>query len=1029
MSGPNRSAKTRRRGSRDATGPRTSQRQNTTREDKSPARGSSTQTPAASTRAAGNLRQKTFSPPNTTLGTGLNANSPTPEAQALTSEPEAIGREPEAPSAMVEEPERQEEPDLGAIDQEATTAAVEPETPAALAQDVPDPEVDDAEPEALTGYSDTSPVEHETQIMSPGPTQDAVEEAEPEASVSESRFPDELEDEQPAQTGPLGLDFTTVREQAGRVAGGVWERVRRLSVEQWLWFAVIALGAIFRFWGLGDKPMHHDESMHAYFSLIFAQSPSSYAYDPLLHGPLQFHAEGMMFAILLVLQHIFLPNAFGNPWITDATARIVPALFGLGIVILPYGLRRDLGRAGALIAAFLLAVSPSFVYFSRFLREDIYFNFFMFAMVIAAIRYAHERTMRRFIQLFAASVLAYATFEGFFLAAAIFGAFLAVLFLWDLSHGIASLLPRAFSERERLLLSRAGLLALLGAVASLLAIVGLGTLNSLSNYINQNPKTSLAQVTQLENTTVAVVLYASIVIALIVIGTLVWQMYRDDAADMAARYADAEAGEVDDDFDEEPATLQEQRRLRTVARIDAIVGAPGRALEAMRARIDAERQPFLSVLLNISWVEWFVAFVVGWLIFAALFFIVPGTNCQSVGACFQMGIGKGIWQGLYYWLQQQQIARGGQPFYYYLLLIPLYEQLACVFGLIGLVYSLVRPTRFRLFLVWWFVASFGLYSWAGEKMPWLSIHILLPLMLLAAVALDWVVRAIAPLAGQLAHARLLPSSPPAWATRFSLGFVGYDERRGEPAVQQPTSAGASPGFAATIRRRWRPTVGLAGALGAVLLLIPMIHSMLTLTQVDAANGPLEMMVYVQTTPDVDLVMSKITKADQALYGGRHELRIGVGTGEEWPFYWYLRDYTNVYYGYNPSAADTPEVDVAIMLPYDPSHSDAQTFMAVHPQGFQSKQYKLRSWFDEAYKPEPCIPTTTHKCSAADQWGSGVNLGPYLSYGTYANPHAKFDLGRAASRLWSWLWQRKPLGATGGSYDFVFIVRTSLPIKP
>ncbi|TMD39423.1 MAG: hypothetical protein E6J04_00235 [Chloroflexi bacterium] len=31
--------------------------------------------------------------------------------------------------------------------------------------------------------------------------------------------------------------------------------------------SVFLLGAILRFWGLGDKPLHHDESLHAYFSL------------------------------------------------------------------------------------------------------------------------------------------------------------------------------------------------------------------------------------------------------------------------------------------------------------------------------------------------------------------------------------------------------------------------------------------------------------------------------------------------------------------------------------------------------------------------------------------------------------------------------------------------------------------------------------------------------------------------------------------------------------------------------------------
>src|SRR6185437_11162897 len=96
--------------------------------------------------------------------------------------------------------------------------------------------------------------------------------------------------------------------------------------------------------------------------------------------------------------------------------------------------------------------------------------------------------------------------------------------------------------------------------------------------------------------------------------------------------------------------------------------------------------------------------------------------------------------------EQQQVARGGQPFYYYILLLPLYEQLAIVFGIGGAVYSLFRPTRFRLFLVWWFVVSMGLYSWAGEKMPWLSIHILLPLMLLAAIMIERLIEACIDLA-------------------------------------------------------------------------------------------------------------------------------------------------------------------------------------------------------------------------------------------------------------------------------------------
>ncbi len=207
----------------------------------------------------------------------------------------------------------------------------------------------------------------------------------------------------------------TVAARSQEYASAAWQYVRHMTTGQWLWVGVIALGAILRFWGLGDKPLHHDESMHAFYSYMFARNPSGYEYDPLLHGPFQFHAVGIFFAIVLAFQHFFgAGGVAGNPWINDTTARIVPALFGVGIVVLPLGLRRELGKAGALIAALLLAVSPSFVYFSRFLREDIYFNFFMFAMVVCAVRFTHDRKLRWLVACVAATVLAYATFEGIY---------------------------------------------------------------------------------------------------------------------------------------------------------------------------------------------------------------------------------------------------------------------------------------------------------------------------------------------------------------------------------------------------------------------------------------------------------------------------------------------------------------------------------------------------------------------------------------------------------------------------------------
>ena len=150
-------------------------------------------------------------------------------------------------------------------------------------------------------------------------------------------------------------------------------------------------------------------------------------------------------------------------------------------------------------------------------------------------------------------------------------------------------------------------------------------------------------------------------------------------------------------------------------------------------------------------------------------------------------------------------------------------------------------------------------------------------------------------------------------------------------------------------------------------------------------------------------------------------------------YWYLRDYyldphPGSYAVFDPDVSapfvkGAPVPDVLILLP-----SDAAVFMAAHP-GYKSHEYKLRSWWDESYKLPLCSATIKSMCTSSGDWGTGVGLGPYLSYGSNPPKNAKFDLGRASNRLWNWLWNRQPLGDVNGSYDFTLVVRDGLPIQP
>ncbi len=332
---------------------------------------------------------------------------------------------------------------------------------------------------------------------------------------------------------------------------------------------------------LPDRPFHHDESQDAYFSWVFFTT-GDYEYNPLLHGPLRFYLTAGLYALL------------GD---SDFTARLAPALMGTAMVALPYGLRHQIGRAGAFVAAVFLAFGPSYLYFSRFAREDIYIAAITLAMLVVAFRFFERSRRHQPAVIGALLALSFATKESTFITAFVAGTFfLAVL-----------------ATRHR--------------------------------------------------------------------GALV-------------------------------------RPMRAVG------------LEA--------------------W-GWGLAAFVG--VYTVLFTTFL-THPEGV---------QGLWTGLDYWLGQHEVGRGGEPWYFYGLLLFGVEWPALVLGAVGAGVALRRPTLLRVFLVWAFVLSLVVYSWAGEKFAWLVLHPLLPLLLLAGVGAQaiWSARRPAVRAAGLA------------ATALAFAYAGY----------------------------------------------------------------------------------------------------------------------------------------------------------------------------------------------------------------------------------------------------------------
>ena len=153
----------------------------------------------------------------------------------------------------------------------------------------------------------------------------------------------------------------------------------RLSFEGVFLLILLATIAL-RFLFLDLKLFHHDEAIHAWFSYRLL-TEGVYMYDPMYHGPFLYYVTAGFFSLL------------GD---SDIVGRFFPALLGTLLVLLVYPIYKlgYLDKKQTLVAALFLAVSPNMVYFSRFLRNDIFIAFFTMVLLVALLYYFERRQMR-----------------------------------------------------------------------------------------------------------------------------------------------------------------------------------------------------------------------------------------------------------------------------------------------------------------------------------------------------------------------------------------------------------------------------------------------------------------------------------------------------------------------------------------------------------------------------------------------------------------------------------------------------------
>ncbi|MCE2490261.1 MAG: TIGR03663 family protein [Anaerolineae bacterium] len=348
-----------------------------------------------------------------------------------------------------------------------------------------------------------------------------------------------------------------------------------------------------------------------------------------------------------------------------------------------------------------------------------------------------------------------------------------------------------------------------------------------------------------------------------------------------------------------------------------------------------------------NWRRWIPCALLFYAVFA-FFFTTMFTNLN--------GLATGLVGSLGYWLEQQGVRRGSQPQYYYVgLLLPVYEFLPMLGSALAMTTGLglfwrrrqqqlrssapaaeadtgpapaplpLQRLPFLLLLAWWAVLALFGYTIAGEKMPWLTTHLTLPLIFLSAWYFGRILNALdaGPLRrGSWPALLLLPLLAltlfqvlqPLWAG--GMVFSGLEQEQlarsgrwlGLLAISGIVLAGL---YQLGQRHGWRHLRHLLAivCLGLLALLTGRAALRASFVNHDLAS---EYLVYAHAAPGVKTVLDQLEETSRRVADGKGMVLV-YDNLVSWPYSWYFRDFSNArYVGENPTPETLQDAQAVVL---------------------------------------------------------------------------------------------------------------------
>jgi uncharacterized protein (TIGR03663 family) len=683
-----------------------------------------------------------------------------------------------------------------------------------------------------------------------------------------------------------------------------------ISTEKILFLIILLLALITRFYNLGERALSHDESIHLYYSYLFSQG-QGYSHTPLSHGPFQFHVIGLLF---------FLFES------SDFLGRVPQAISSVLTVLLLWKWRKYLGRSGTIIASLLMVISPFMLYYGRYARNESFVILFGLLTLFSVLRYLETKKTQYLVMYTAATALHFTSKETAFIYTAQLLIFLFILILhhlrrttWKIEHFkrwffafiiIILILIFLFILEQNTYISaivslstmdNGGYLLIFMALSSFIALL-LFTVGFGWNKISEHPAFDL------------IVLTGTFILPQLTAFPVSWLGWNP---------------------------------------MDYKFTWPGWNPKAIFAQTPPKTGIIfiilfiISVIVGVSWgkKKWLLYGIIFWGIYS-LFFTSFFTN--------PLGFFTGSIGSLGYWLEQQSVHRGNQPFYYYLLVqIPLYEFLPLI-GLVPAIYfgarnkifpSLATPIEqvvtqskksqlFFFLLIWWVFSSVLAFSMAGEKMPWLTVHICFPMILLTGWGLGKIINNIH--LGEMAKSRRYITYIAVLLITVSLIGIISSSLGINPSLQEVPSKPQDLtsrfiywilvciiiiGWLIITGTRWYSINNLLIVSFFLLMGIFTARTSFTAAFINPGNA-YEYLVYAHGTDGIKTSITTISQISHRVSGGFNKLSIAYDAGGEtqgtsWPMKWYMRNFSDSFAFYSVDSS----LSLADVIIADPQSFD------------------------------------------------------------------------------------------------------------